>query len=188
VPLDYTQDAARYDATRGGDARAEAAAAAVAELVPRPGRLLDVAGGTGSVSSRLATRGHQVAVVDRVVEMLRHAQARLPGATACMDAARLAVADSSVDTVTMVWLLHLVPDAEPMIAEASRVLRPGGRLVTTVDKAAANRAFRPNPTDARQLVARLADRHGLDPAGETTFPGIGQEGEPVYTLVSFARR
>lgn len=187
MPLDYSVEAARYDATRGGDERAEAAAAGVAELVPAAGRLLDVAGGTGIVSARLAARGHRVMVVDRVVEMLRHAQRRLPGAVACMDAARLAVTDGSVDVVTMVWLLHLVPDAEPLIAEAARVVRPGGHFVTTVDKAAANGVVREHPTDERQLVDRSARAHGFTPVGQTSFVGIGQRGSPVYTLVGFRR-
>src|SRR5450759_679508 len=99
---------------------------------------------------------------------------------ACMDAARLAVADACLDTVTMVWLLHLVPNAEPMIAEAARVLRPGGHLVTTVDKAAANGEVTDNPSDARDVVTGLAAEHGLVPAGETSFVGVGQRDEPVY--------
>jgi ubiquinone/menaquinone biosynthesis C-methylase UbiE len=60
-----------------------------------PGTLLDVAGGTGIVSSRLAARGHQVAVTDLIIEMLRHAQARLHGAAACMDARNLPQAEAS---------------------------------------------------------------------------------------------
>lgn len=187
MPVDYSLEAARYDATRGGEERAEAAAAAIAELVARPGTLLDVAGGTGIVSTRLAVRGHQVSVSDLAIGMLRPAQARLPGAATCMDAARLALDDACLDTVTMVWLLHLVPDAEPMIAEAARVLRPGGYLVTTVDKAAANGEVRDNPSDARDVVTRLAVEHGFSPAGETSFVGVGQRDEPVYTLVSFVR-
>jgi len=187
MPFDYSLEATRYDATRGGEDRAEAAAAAITELVTHPGTLLDVAGGTGIVSKAIAARGHQVAVSDLVIEMLRPAQARLPGAAACMDAGRLAVADGCLDTITMVWLLHLVPDARPMIAEAARVLRPGGDLVTTVDRAAANGEVRDNPSDAREVVTRLAAAHGLIPAGETSFVAVGQRGEPAYTVVSFAR-
>src|SRR5450759_5236829 len=77
-----------------------------------------------------------------------------------MDAARLAVADACLDTVTMVWVLHLVPNPEPMIAEAARVLRPGGHLVTTVDKASAHGEVRDNPSDARDVVTRLAPDTG----------------------------
>jgi 2-polyprenyl-3-methyl-5-hydroxy-6-metoxy-1,4-benzoquinol methylase len=69
MPIDYAVEADRYDATRGGEERAEAAAAAITELVPHPGTLLDVAGGTGIVSNRMAARGHQVAVSDLIIEM-----------------------------------------------------------------------------------------------------------------------
>ena len=75
--LSYDEEAERYDATRGGDERAQAAAAAVAELVPGPGIALDVAGGTGSVSAALARLGWSVLVTDASVGMLRVAQRRL---------------------------------------------------------------------------------------------------------------
>jgi len=142
VPFDYSVEASRYDQTRGGEERAEAAAAAIAYLVPQPGALLDVAGGTGIVSQRMAQRGHKVIVTDLIIEMLRPAHRRLPGHACVMDAGNLAAADSSVDTVTMIWFLHLVPHAGPIIAEAARVLKPCGYLVTTVDKRAANGASR----------------------------------------------
>jgi septum formation protein len=61
----YDAEAAVYDETRGGGDRARAAAAAVASLVSPPGRLLDVAGGTGSVSAELAALGWDVTVTDR---------------------------------------------------------------------------------------------------------------------------
>jgi len=69
--IDYNVEAANYDATRGGTARAEAAAAAVAKLVPLPGLLLDVGGGTGLIGERLRLRGHRVAVADLSEGMLR---------------------------------------------------------------------------------------------------------------------
>jgi len=57
MPFDYSVEAARYDVTRGGQERAQAAAVAIAELVPHPGTLLDVAGGTIIVSNRIAAHG-----------------------------------------------------------------------------------------------------------------------------------
>lgn len=53
--LDYDKEADAYDATRGGEPRAAAAAEAVLGLVPQTARtLLDVACGTGIVTRRLA--------------------------------------------------------------------------------------------------------------------------------------
>ena len=48
----------------------------------------------------------------------------------------LPIGDCSVDLVTAIWLLHLLSAdaADQLLAEAARVLRPGGHLVTTVDK------------------------------------------------------
>lgn len=57
MPFDYSLAAALYDVTRGGQERAQAAEVAIAEVVPHPGTLLDVAGGTIIVSNRLAAHG-----------------------------------------------------------------------------------------------------------------------------------
>lgn len=47
----YDSEAHRYDSSRGGPARADAAAAAITRLLPPSARtVLDVAGGTGIVS------------------------------------------------------------------------------------------------------------------------------------------
>jgi len=43
MPFNYSVEAARYDVTRGGQERVQAAAVAIAELLPHPGTLLDVA-------------------------------------------------------------------------------------------------------------------------------------------------
>ncbi|GAB3401396.1 class I SAM-dependent methyltransferase [Flindersiella endophytica] len=200
--LDYDREAAWYDSTRGGEPRANAAADALAALLPAGVRtVVDLAGGTGIVSARLAAHGYSVVVCDRSAGMLRVAAGRLPGRAIAADATvALPFRTGSLDAVTIVWLLHLLPDAAPVLAECARVLRPGGALLTTVDKSAAHRAAegRPDPdpdtvaraTDARPLIERLAAGHGLLPHGETTFPGHGQGrpgSPPVYTLVGFVK-
>ncbi|SDJ52922.1 class I SAM-dependent methyltransferase [Streptomyces indicus] len=188
--LDYTAEAAVYDRTRGGVPRAEAAAAAVRELLPAGARrLLDVACGTGIVTERLTAPGLRVVGVDAAFGMAVRAAGRLPGSVVLGDGGRLPFASRSFDAVSAVWLLHLLPDAEPVIAECARVLRDGGVFVTTVDKDAGHdvgsdidalfAAYRRGPAaDEAGHVLELARRHGLGFAGETWFTGRGQRRSP----------
>lgn len=185
--LDYDAEADRYDATRGGVARAAAAAGALRDLLPAGARtVLDVGGGTGSVSAALAAHGFDVICVEPSAGMLRHASGRLPGRCVLGSGDRLPFGAGLVDAVTFVWLLHLVPDADPLLREAARVLRPGGRVVTTVAKDAAHleaggdvaavlgRAVPARPAvDGYERVVAQAGQHGLVPVAEARFVGIG---------------
>jgi ubiquinone/menaquinone biosynthesis C-methylase UbiE len=115
------------------------------------------------------------------------AAGRLPGRVALGDVTRLPLAGRSVDAVTMVWLLHLLGAAgsAAAVAEAERVLRPGGTLITTVNK---NGAARAGQTDDLDRVVEIGGRVGLELAGRTTFVGFGQgmspRPDPVYQLIA----
>ena len=174
--LSYDDEAERYDATRGGEERARAAAAAVAELVPGRGTAVDVAGGTGSVSAELARLGWSVLVSDASLGMLRVAGRRLPGRVLQATATRMPLRSGSVDLVTTIWLLHLLPvaDADRVLAEAARVLRPGGAFVTTVDKDLAHGRVRRTNGDHRERVEQVARRLGLVHTGSTVFEAATQ--------------
>jgi SAM-dependent methyltransferase len=193
--LDYDREAARYDATRGGDARADAAAAAIETLLPLAardgGRIADVGCGTGIVTVRLLRPGRSVGGIDRSAGMASVAAGRLPGRVALGNATRLPLASGSVGVVTMVWLLHLLSpaDSTAAVAEAARVLNPGGLLITTVgkndaaygpgDDAAAivgpvRARFDHDQTDRLDRVLAAGGRHGLTLAAQATFTGIGQ--------------
>ncbi|MFF8593697.1 class I SAM-dependent methyltransferase [Streptomyces sp. NPDC015220] len=202
--LDYDEEADRYDASRGGEPRAAAAAAAVLGLLPEDAReLLDVGCGTGIVTRRLADArpGLRVTGADRASGMARQAAARLPGAVVLADSRRLPFPARRFDAVTSVWLLHLAPSQESaraVVAECARVLRPGGLYITTVDKAAAHNvgsdidtvlADRPHGPvrDAAGLVAEYAAAHGLVPAGQARFAGRGQGRSPRRTIADLRR-
>ncbi|MGW3290578.1 class I SAM-dependent methyltransferase [Streptomyces sp. NPDC001002] len=202
--LDYDKEADAYDASRGGEPRAAAAADAVLGLVPASaGRLLDLACGTGIVTRRLAAArpATRVTGADLTYGMARMAARRLPGAIVLADSRTLPFPDATFDAVTSVWLLHLLDEPEQVravVAECARVLRPGGVYVTTVDKAAAHdvgsdidavlapRPRRPAP-DAALLVETYAAAHRLRPAGQARFRGRGQGRSPRRTAADLRR-
>ncbi|GGV75188.1 methyltransferase [Streptomyces griseoloalbus] len=202
--LDYDEEAEQYDALRGGEPRAAAAADAVLSLVPGRARdLLDAACGTGIVTRRFAAAraGLRVTGVDLAASMTRMAAARLPGAVVRADSRRLPFADARFDAVVSVWLLHLMPgpeDVRAVIGECARVLRPGGVYVTTVHKGASHNvgsdidailaARPPSPVpDAPDEVEALAAGHGLVPAGGARFRGHGQGRSPRRTIADLRR-
>jgi ubiquinone/menaquinone biosynthesis C-methylase UbiE len=167
----YDAEAEVYDETRGGIDRAEAAADLIASLVPPPGLLVDVAGGTGIVSAELAARGFDVALTDLSRGMLTVAARRLPGRVAVASADRLPFTEGSVDVATMVWLLHLLPIsvADRVLAEGVRVLRSGGHLVTTVDKDLAHGRVRRTGADAGDRVTAALARQGMHMVAHEAF-------------------
>lgn len=195
-PFTYDETvASSYDETRGGGVRAEAAARAVDSLLPKGGRVLELAVGTGIVGAELVALGNLVHGVDLSTAMLRRARVRLPGHVAAADATRLPVADRRCDAVVAVWLLHLLNDSEPVIAEVARVLRTDGVFVTTTEKSDASRyadSRVPDETRSQDALSHLvatAARYGLALDGATTFPGPPRTtgNAPVYPLVRFRR-
>lgn len=98
------------------------------DLIAGPGkRLLDLGGGTGRVSQRLAAGG-TVVVCDLSPGML--AQARGKRLPACQGRAEaLPFAAGVFDALLIVDAFHHFDDQQTAVAEMLRVLRPGGRLV-----------------------------------------------------------
>ena len=113
--------------------------AALAELGETlPGSTLQVACVYGDFTTRLAERvpaGAMLDVVDVLPIQLANLRAKLPASTPVRmvnrDAADLGFADASYDRVVLFFLLHEMPLAvrRRTLAEAVRVLKPGGRLV-----------------------------------------------------------
>jgi SAM-dependent methyltransferase len=95
-------------------------------------RLLDVACGPGYISEAAAALGAEPVGLDVAAAMAERARLRCPGLTFVEgDAERLPFRDESFDAVTMSFgILHL-SQPEAALAEACRVLVPGGRFAFT---------------------------------------------------------
>lgn len=108
-------------------------------LAPRPGqRLLDVAGGTGDIAFRFLKRAGQAhaTVLDLTEPMLIEGRKRAEAAHMADsldwlvgDAMALPFADNSFDVYTISFGIRNVTRPAEALAEAYRVLRPGGRLM-----------------------------------------------------------
>ncbi|MEO3925389.1 methyltransferase domain-containing protein [Micromonosporaceae bacterium B7E4] len=152
-----------------------------AALVPpaaRPGAVLvDLGCGAGLLAPRVAGKGYRHVGVDLVRSAL--VQAAAHGVTPVNgDAGAVPLADGCADVVAAGEVLEHVPDWRRVVAEAARLLRPGGTLVldtlnaTALSRLLAVRVAELFPgvprgihdprlfVDARELVRECA-RHGI---------------------------
>jgi ubiquinone/menaquinone biosynthesis C-methylase UbiE len=113
-------------------------------LGKRPlGRLVDVGTGTGRMIELFGPRSQQSVGIDRSSEMLRLARVKLEAAGIQSslrqgDMYALPLGDDSADSVIIHQVLHYAHSPAAAIAEAARVLAPGGTLLV-VDFAAHER-------------------------------------------------
>jgi ubiquinone/menaquinone biosynthesis C-methylase UbiE len=107
------------------------------------GRLVDIGTGTGRMIELFGPRSSQSVGIDRSSEMLRLARVKLESAGISSslrqgDMYALPLADHSADSVIIHQVLHYAHSPATAIAEAARVLAPGGTL-RVVDFAAHER-------------------------------------------------
>jgi ArsR family transcriptional regulator len=110
----------------------EAAARGLVGLM-RLGDVLDAGSGDGTIAALLAPRAKSIVCLDRSAAMIDAARARLAKNknVTCRvgDVAELPFEDASFDEVLLFNVLTHVAHPARAIAEAARVLRPGGSLV-----------------------------------------------------------
>jgi ArsR family transcriptional regulator len=169
---------------------------ALLDLVP-PGAardLLDIGTGTGRMLEVFGPRVERALGLDLSREMLAVARANLERADLrhCVvrlgDMYQLPLPAASIDLITIHLVLHYAEQPARVIAEAARVLRPGGRLIV-VD-------FAPHTQDElrlRHAHRRLgfADQEVGDfavEAGLTVEPVVHLPGNPLTVSIWQARR
>ena len=99
-------------------------------------RILDAGCGAGPLFAALRDRGAIVTGIDKSAGMVGLARRRL-GDDADLQVAELGnvlpFPDDTFDDVTASLVLHYLEDWGPALAELRRVLKPGGRLIVSVD-------------------------------------------------------
>lgn len=107
-----------------------------AESVRGCDRVLEVAAGTGLVTTAIARVAREVVATDYATAMVGRLERRVREAglanVRCeqADLYDLRYEAGAFDAIVATNVLHLVPDLEGAFAALRRVLRPGGRLVT----------------------------------------------------------
>ncbi len=140
IAAHYSQGVERDRVTTWGRLEAERTRALLARfLPPPPAVVLDVGGAEGAYALPLAGQGYTVHLIDPLpahVEAARAASAAQPSSPLASaeagDARAIPAVDASADAVLMLGpLYHLVDAADRVkaLAEAHRVLRPGGALL-----------------------------------------------------------
>jgi ubiquinone/menaquinone biosynthesis C-methylase UbiE/DNA-binding transcriptional ArsR family regulator len=178
----FRRQGADWDEMRALDLPAQAVEDALLSLVTDQdaGRLLDIGTGTGRVLELLAHQISQGIGVDASKAMLALARSRLARAdlTHCSvrlaDMYRLPLQEQTFDIAVLQMVLHYAEDPQGVLAEAARVLCPGGRLLI-VDLAHHER---------RDLLNKLAHRWpGFDDAAmNTLLSGSGFEQTEVMDV------
>lgn len=156
--------------------------------------LLDIGTGTGRLLELFADLYQKAVGVDSSTGMLAVARANLERAGLAQAQVRLADAYAlplprgSFDLVTIHQVLHFLDDPQRMVAEAARVLRPGGRLLI-VDFAPHDLEFlREHQAHRRLGFTHEAVRGWLEAAGlevdriEDLADGRGKKGRLAVTL------
>jgi ArsR family transcriptional regulator len=129
----FATSAGQWDRLRTELFGARAELAALPALLDDQWVVGDLGCGTGQVAASLAPFVRRVVAVDGSAQMLATARKRLEqfgnAELRRGELEALPIEDASLDAAVLVFALHLAPEPARVLAEAARVLRPGGKLL-----------------------------------------------------------
>ena len=119
---------------------------ALLALLPQDWHVADLGCATGELTVQLARHVKGVVAVDVMDDMVEAVRARTTGQAHVQvvqaDLAALPLKEGELDAALCVLVLSYLADPQAVLAEAARVLRPGGVLVAVDLEAHQNEAFR----------------------------------------------
>jgi ubiquinone/menaquinone biosynthesis C-methylase UbiE len=145
--------------------------------------VLDAACGTGYGSRRLAQTARRVVSLDIALDAVADARRTSPGVKAVLgDATHLPFPDASFGVFVSFETIEHIPDDKTYVAEARRILVPGGtfvcstpnRLLVNPGNTISDRPF--NPFHVREYSAAE-----LDSVLRTAFGSVEMLGQSVYS-------
>jgi ubiquinone/menaquinone biosynthesis C-methylase UbiE len=142
-------------------------------------QILDVGSGAGQIARHLlkyADRTAQITCLDLSPEMLRRGRQRMKNRRPtylAADLSQLPFADQSFDCVTCGYVLEHLPDPRCGLAELSRVMMPGGRMLLLTTEESFGGAWTSYiwhcRTYKREELLRVCRELGLYPRQELWF-------------------
>jgi ArsR family transcriptional regulator len=155
------------------------AAETMLSLLPATWTVADLGCGTGALAAELAGRVAHVIAVDQSAAMLRAARRRTEGLRNVelheADLATLPVDGARCDAALLALVLAYLDDPAPALAEACRILKPGGRLVVVdaarhLDEALRRRMGQVRPGFEPEELAAQVRGAGLRVESVRTLP------------------
>jgi SAM-dependent methyltransferase len=191
----FRENAADWHRIRSLYVAEQVVEAALVDIVAAadPRDLLDIGTGTGRILEILAPRVERALGIDQSREMLAVARVNLEraglenSAVRLGDMYQLALPDASFDAVVIHQVLHYADRPATAIAEAARVLRPGGLLALVDFAPHALEYLREEHAHRRLGFADLEIAEWCRAAGLEPVPPRRLQGDPLTVVIWTAR-
>jgi SAM-dependent methyltransferase len=204
--VDFSGNAPVYDKRHGAFLAPDAAQRLAAAAGIGPGmRMLDIGAGTGRVAIPFAAMGCGVTALDAAPAMLATLTAKaesLPLHLVVADASRLPFPPAQFDVIVIARMLYLLPGWREVLADTTRVLRPGGRLLHEWGNGRADETWVRIREKARSLFEGAGLRDPFHPGARTvdevdaflrargmrTIAVVQMDNDVQMTLADFLKR